>query len=200
MQLLIKGKNIELTEAMRAHVEKKVGRLDRFLDNITQTEVEVSNEKTRAATDRFVVEVTMFTNGTILRGEEKAGDVFSAVDSVLDVMQRRLTRYKEKLYKRGRHSTLRDQAVQEAIQEAIGPVSVALAAEDEEMDDDEYVPRLVRTKRVAVKPMSEAEAAEQMELLGHDFFLFYNASTDKVSVIYRRHDGDYGLLEPELGA
>lgn len=195
MQLLIKGKNIELSEKMRDYVEKKLGRLDRYLDNITQTEVEVSMEKTRAATDRYVVEVTMIANGSILRGEEKSADVYSAVDSVLDVMQRRVTRYKEKLYQRGRNNALK------ASQAEQSPTAEELAL-DEEMEEEEVwsEPRIVRTKRVAIKPMSEVEAAEQMELLGHDFFLFYNSSTDKINLLYRRRDGDYGMMEPELGA
>jgi putative sigma-54 modulation protein len=197
MQLLVKGKNVEINESVRAYVEKKLGRLDRYMDNVVQAEVEVSMEKTKAATDRYVVEVTMHANGTILRGEEKAADVFSAVDTVLDVMQRRLTRYKEKLYQRGRSGAAKAALAEE--QAAIWSEEIA-AAEEEGEAEEQLAPRIVRTKRVAVKPMSEAEAAEQMELLGHDFFLFYNASTDRVCVLYRRHDGDYGLLEPEIGA
>lgn len=190
MQLLIKGKNMDINDAVRAHVEKKLGRLQRYLDSINQVEVEVSMEPTKAANDRFVVEVTMLANGTILRGEEKAGDVYSAVDSVVDVMQRRLTRYKEKLHQRGRNS---------AAKVAIAEEQAALAAGTEEYEET-VEPRVVRSKLVSVKPMSELEAAEQMELLGHDFFLFYNASSDRFAVLYRRHDGDYGLIEGEIGA
>ncbi len=193
MQLLIKGKNIEVNDAVRAHVEKKLGRLDRYLDFITQAEVEVSREKTKAATDRYVVEVTMRANGTILRGEEKAADVYSAVDSVVDVMQRRLTRFKEKLQQRGRNAVAKAAIAEE--QAAALPAETP--AEGEEAAAE---PRVARTKLVAIKPMSESEAAEQMELLGHDFFLFYNASTDRIGVLYRRHDGNYGLIEGELGA
>ena len=190
MQLTVKGKNLELKDPIRAHVEKKLGRLDRFMDSISQTEVEISMERTKAAVDRYVVEVTMTANGTILRGEEKAADVYSAIDSVVDVMQRRLTRFKEKIQQRGRGGvTIREQ--QEAQAE---PQEGALAATDHHPR-----PHIVRRKLVSVKPMSEEEAEEQMELLGHDFFLFFNASSNRTAVIYRRHGGDYGMMEAEEG-
>lgn len=193
MQLLIKGKNVDVTDAMRAHVEKKLGRLDRYLDSISQTEVEISTEKTRAASDRYAVQVTMLTNGTILRGEERGQDIVTAVDSVVDVLQRRLAHYKGKLYRRGR-GTVPKEAMAEAV-----AIAEAETTEPEEADEP-HEARIVRIKRVAMKPMSVAEAADQMELLGHDFFLFYNSNTDKTAVIYRRHSGDFGLIEAEMGA
>ena len=193
MQLLIKGKNVEVTDAMRAHVEKKMGRLDRYLDSITTTEVEISTEKTRAASDRYAVQVTMFANGTILRGEERGQDVLAAVDSVVDVMQRRLSHYKGKLYRRGR-GTVPKEVLAEAV------ATTASDASEPEEAEEPHEPKVVRIKRIAMKPMSVAEAADQMELLGHDFFLFFNSSTNTTSVIYRRHGGDYGLIEAELGA
>ncbi|MHB9091694.1 MAG: ribosome hibernation-promoting factor, HPF/YfiA family, partial [Chloroflexota bacterium] len=187
MQLTVKSKNLEIKDPIRAHVEKKLGRLDRYMDSIATTEVEISMEKTKAAVDRYVVEVTMLANGSILRGEEKAADVYSAIDSVVDVMQRRLTRFKEKTQHRGRGGlTIREG------QEA--PVEPS-AAEDAEAREARLRPHIVRTKVVSVKPMSEEEAEEQMELLGHDFFLFFNASSNRIGVLYLRHDGDYGLLE-----
>lgn len=194
MQLLIKGKNLEVTDAVRAHVNKKLSRLDRYLDTISQTEVEISREKTRAATDRYVVEVTMTANGTILRGEEKSGDIHSAVDTVVDVMQRRLTRFKERLHRRGRGSARSTEGEGEAAEgwlDEEAPEGTGAGAAPK--------PRLVRTKTISLKPMSEEEAGEQMELLGHDFFLFSNASTNRIAVIYRRNDGDFGLIESDIG-
>lgn len=193
MQLLIKGKNLEISDPVRAHVEKKLSRLDRYLDTIAQTEVEISMEKTKAAADRYVVEVTMLANGTILRGEEKAGDIHSAVDSVVDVMQRRLTRFKERIQRRGRGTVARDAA------NAVEPTAVSMADETTDEDREQTAGWIVRTKLVSLKPMSETEAAEQMELLGHDFFLFFNSSNNNVAVIYRRHDGNYGLIESDMG-
>lgn len=194
MQLLIKGKNLEITDAVRSHVRRKLSRLDRYLDSISQTEVEISMEQTKAATDRYVVEVTMTANGTILRGEEKAADIHSAVDVVVDVMQRRLTRFKERLQQRGRGAT-RAVPVEQSEPAEWTPDEAPEAADNAEHPR----PRVVRTKMISVKPMSEEEAAEQMELLGHDFFLFANASTNRVAVIYKRHDGNYGLIESDLG-
>jgi len=191
MQLLIKGKNVEVTDPIRTYVQKKLSRLDRYLDNISQAEVEVSMEKTKAATDRYAVEVTMLTNGAILRGEERGADVYTAVDSVLDVMQRRVTRFKEKRYARGRAGAARGALAQGEPGELI---------EEETEEGEVGQPKVVRTKLVSVKPMSEVEAVEQMELLGHDFFLFYNSSTERIGVLYRRHDGNYGLIESEIGA
>jgi putative sigma-54 modulation protein len=193
MQLLIKGKNLEVTDAVRAHVSKKLNRLDRYLDSISQTEVEISMEKTKAATDRYVVEVTMMANGTILRGEEKAGDIHSAVDTVVDVMQRRLTRFKERLQRRGRGAS-RGAPIEEP--------ETDVWSEEETPEGEAAArarPQVVRTKTISLKPMSEEEAGEQMDLLGHDFFLFANASTNRIAVIYRRNDGDYGLIESDIG-
>ncbi len=190
MQLLVRGKNLEVSEAMRAHVEKKLGRLDRYLDSVAQTEVEISLEKTRAASDRYAVQVTMLTNGSIVRSEERAHDVPTAVDAVVEVLQRRLVGLKEKHYRRSK--TAPKEALAEALAADLGPESV-------ESEDVHEVP-VARVKRVAIKPMSVDEAAEQMELLGHDFFLFYNSATNLVSVVYRRFSGDYGLIEAELRA
>jgi len=135
----------------------------------------------------------MFANGTILRGEERGQDVVAAVDSVVDVMQRRLSHFKGKLYRRGR-GTVPKEALAEAVANA------APEATEPEDAEEPHEPRVVRVKRVAMKPMSVAEAADQMELLGHDFFLFFNSSTNTISVVYHRHGGDYGLIEAELGA
>ncbi|MHB1131746.1 MAG: ribosome hibernation-promoting factor, HPF/YfiA family [Chloroflexota bacterium] len=190
MQLLIKGKNVELTDSMRAVVEKKLGRLERYADSVRQTDVEVTQEKTKAASDRYTVQVTMIANGAILRAEERAQDVSAAVDAVVEVMQRRLTHFKGKLQRRGRGVPLRETMAEES--------SAGEAAEAENVEDEEEGARVVRTKRIAIKPMSVEEAADQMELLGHDFFLFLNSSSDTIGVLYRRRGGDYGLIESEL--
>ncbi len=184
MQIVLKGKNVEVTEALRQYVEKKLGRLDRYLDNISSATVEISREKTKSAQDRHEVEVTIVANGTILRGETKADDPFAAVDVVSDVMHRQIVRYKERLYKRWRTAA-----------------GKAAAAEASEEAAQESLPReerrIVKTKQFAVKPVTLEEAVEHMELLGHDFFVFYNVDTDQINVLYRRRDGDYGLIEPE---
>lgn len=184
MLLVVKGKGLEVSEPLRAYAEEKIGKLDRYLDNIKEASVDLSVEKAKNAEERFVVQVTAMANGTILRGEERAGDLYAAIDSVLDVMQRQIVRYKGKHRGRGRLSAAKMVAAE------------TVSLDGEEVTEEE--PRVVKTKRFAIKPMGLEEAVEQMELLGHDFFVFFNASSEEVNVLYRRKDGNYGLIEPEL--
>ncbi|MEE8163547.1 MAG: ribosome-associated translation inhibitor RaiA [Anaerolineae bacterium] len=177
MRLIIQGKNIEVTDRLREYVEKKVGKLDRYLPTITEARMELSVEGTKSAKDRQVAQLTVRSKGTLLRAEERTADMFASIDAIVDKMYRQIVRYKGKRYGRGR-----------------GPGEVPPVEEFEE----EPPRRIVRTKRFQVAPMDEEEAIEQMELLGHDFFVFFNVNTDGINVIYRRKDGDYGLLEPEL--
>jgi len=177
MLIHVKGKNIEVTDRLREYVEKKVGKLDRYLPTITEARMELSVEGTKSAKDRQVAQLTVRSKGTLLRAEERTADMFASIDAIVDKMYRQIVRYKGKRYGRGR-----------------GPGEVPPVEEFEE----EPPRRIVRTKRFQVAPMDEEEAIEQMELLGHDFFVFFNVNTDGINVIYRRKDGDYGLLEPEL--
>jgi len=177
MQLIIKGKNIEISEYLRHYVEKKIGKLDRYLPTISEARVELSVESAKSAADRQVVQVTLKSRGTILRAEERSDDIFASIDAVLDKLYRQIIRYKEKLYRRGKG---RGQ---------MPPI---------EEYEEEPPRRIVRRKRFQMSPMSEEEAIEQMELLGHDFFVFYNADSGEINVLYRRRDGNYGIIEPEL--
>lgn len=184
MQIIIKGKNMEVTDWLREYVEKKIGRLDRYLPSISEAWVELAVQKTKSADDRQVAQITLRSDGTILRAEEKSDDMFASIDAVADKLHRQVARFKDKRARRGR---------------ALHGEPVPLP--EEEMDigeEDEDGAAVVRVKRFLVRPMGEEEAIEQMELLGHDFFLFYNADTDSMNVIYRRKDGNYGLLQPEL--
>ncbi len=187
-QLVVKGKNIEVTAPLRQHVETKLGRLDRHLGKITSMTVELSSERTRASESRQVVQVTVLVNGTIIRAEEAASDMFAAVDAVVDKLQRRVLRYKEKLYHRHDIRRSRREEARSASLLARGPAP----------DLSEGNSTIVRTKRFQIKAMSADEAVEQMELLGHDFYVFYNADSAGVNVVYRRKDGTYGLLIPEM--
>jgi len=179
MELIISGKNMEISDGIRGYVEKKAARLNRYLPQIDEASVELTRESAKSAADRHIAQLTVRTRGTILRAEERAPDIFTAIDAVLDKMYRQIMRYKTK--RRGRSRTQ---------EEGLTP-----PIEDYE---EEPPKRIVRTKRFLVIPMDEEEAAEQMELLGHDFFLFLNANTGELNVIYRRRDGNYGLIEPEL--
>jgi putative sigma-54 modulation protein len=180
MQLIIQGKNVEITDWLREYVERKIGKLDRYLPTITEARVDLSVEKAKSAQDRQVVQVTLRSNGTILRAEERSDDMFASIDAVLDKMYRQIARYKGKRYGRGR-----------------APQGESVPFEGEYYEEEE-THRIVRVKRFAVAPMDQDEAIEQMELLGHDFFVFFNVDEDAVNVVYRRRDGHYGLLQPEL--
>ncbi len=182
MELMIKGKNMEVTDRLRDYVERKIGKLDRYLPSITEAWVELSTEGARAAQDRQVCQVTVRSNGMILRAEERSDDMFTSIDTVLDKMYRQIARYKGKRKNRWRGAA----SVAE-------PLPLELEEEPEEESSS-----IVRVKSFAMTPMHPDEAVEQMELLGHDFFVFFNADEGQVNVIYRRKDGDYGLLQPEL--
>jgi putative sigma-54 modulation protein len=178
MTVKIQGRNLEITPRLREYVEGKVGRLDRYLGTINEVRVDLAVENTRAAGDRQVAQFTVYGKKAILRAEERTGDIFASIDAVMDKLHRQIERYKGKRERRVR----------------AGEVEVAMEAEEEE-----EVPagEIVRVKRFEVWPMDEQEAIEQMELLEHDFFIFYNAEDAAVNVVYRRKDGNYGLLQPE---
>ncbi|MDD3824644.1 MAG: ribosome-associated translation inhibitor RaiA [Anaerolineae bacterium] len=182
MELILKGKNVEVTDRLREYVEQKIGKLDRYLPSISEAWVELSSEETKAAQDRQVCQVTVRSNGTILRAEERSDDMFSAIDTVLDKMYRQIARYKGKRKNRWRGAGT-----------TVEPLPIALGEELEE-----EVRSIVRVKRFPMTPMVPEEAVEQMELLGHDFFVFFNAEEGRINVLYRRKGGNYGLLQPEL--
>lgn len=179
MELQITVKNIELLPTARSYIVRKLGKLNRHLPNIVESKVEVSQEKTKSPRQRFVVQVTVNTNGTLLRGEERGEDLFVAVDRVVAIMDRQIERYKGRRYDKGRGSSL-----------ARGEFAVDAGTQPPD--------EVVRVKRFTVQQMSVIEAIDRMELLGHDFFLFSNTDTAGLNIIYRRKDGGYGLIEPEM--
>ncbi|NLE75384.1 MAG: ribosome-associated translation inhibitor RaiA [Chloroflexi bacterium] len=176
MQTIIKGKNVEITDTLREYVDKKVGKLDRYLPSIAEARIELATANTKSAEHRQVAQLTIRSNGTILRVEERTADMLASIDAVTDKMVQRINRFKGKRYNRGRGQ----------------PVE---AVAEEEVEE---APTIARVKRFAMTPMEEQEAIEQMELLGHDFFVFYNARVQAINVLYRRRDGNYGLIQPEL--
>lgn len=188
-QLVLKGKNLDITEELRQYIEKRANKLDRYLPDLSEVRIDLSVQKTRSSQDRQVAQMTVRSNGVILRAEERAEEMSVAIDAVIEKMHRQIARYKGKRVDRwqghvtGRSETEMPPLPAEALEEL---------AEEEER-------RIVRTKRFFVAPMTEEEAIEQMELLGHDFFIFYNPNHGLLNVLYRRRDGNYGLLEPELG-
>jgi len=179
-------KNLELTDRLNDYVNTKVGKLEKFLDKVDECRVDLSYIKTaRNAGDRHVAQLTLRGKGFILRSEERSDSIFSAVDATLDKMRRQIRRYKGKRdWGRGDGQT-----IAEAIDVQI--------PEDERREEE---PVIVRRKRFMLAPMDELEAVEQMKLLGHEnFFVFYNANTSEFNVLYRRRDGTYGIIIPEIG-
>jgi putative sigma-54 modulation protein len=186
MQVVVKGKNMEVNERLKRFVEGKIGRLQRVLPDLAEAEVELSSARTRSAGTQYVVEVTLKANGALIRGEQAADDAYTAMDAVLGKIDRQVARYKTKKFG----------AFNKGETEAKAPVAVAMEDAVAPVEEGEEG-RLVRTKRFAMKPMDVEEALDQMQLLGHTFFVFNNAETGRVSVVYRRQDGNFGLIEPE---
>lgn len=189
MQLVLKGKNFVISDRIRSYVEKKIGKLDRYLPDISEARVEITQEKTRSAKDKNIVQVTLRANGTILRAEERSEAIYACIDTVANKIHRQIVRYKGKRTDRWRgqlHNKRPEEEVPLIDQEVLEEIS------------EERVREIVRVKRFAVNPMNEEEAVEQMELLGHDFFVFFNVDLGRINVLYRRADDNYGLIDPEL--
>ena len=180
MELQITGKNIDLAPAVRRHIERKLSKLGRYLPNITESKVEIFEEKTKSPQQHYVVQVTLDSSGTRLHGEERGADLFIAIDKVAAIMTRQIEHYKGKLYEKGRGISLARNEFKEEV-------------------EGQPIRKVVKVKRFPLKPMSVTEATDQMELLGHDFFLFFNAEAGELNLLYRRKDGNYGLIEPEVG-
>ncbi|MCC7163167.1 MAG: ribosome-associated translation inhibitor RaiA [Anaerolineae bacterium] len=182
MQLIITGKNMNVSTRTEEFITRKMNRLERHLHEPFEARVELSQQNTRNVNERQIVQVTLSRNGTIIRAEERAADLKVAVESAVDKLDRQLQRYKNKQVRKRR-----------ADGETIQSVKDDLAQGEIEPE-----PRIVRTKRFRAAPMSAEEAIDQMELLGHSFYLFMNQESGDVNVLYRRTDGNYGVLEPQV--
>ena len=184
MEVTIRGRNVEITPRVQEYVEKKVGKFDRYLPTISEAHMELSAEKTKSAQDSQVAQLTIRNKGAILRVEEHNQDLFAAIDAVMDKMYRQIGRYK------GKH---KDRARAGAEEMAGGGEELPV-----ELELEESVGRIVRTKSFRMVSINPEEAIDQMELLGHDFYVFFNADAGAINVLYRRKDGDYGLIQPEM--
>ncbi len=179
MDLQLTGHNVEILPTVRSYVEKKLDKLERHLPNIGGVKVELTEQKTKSQAQRYRTQVTIDINGTLLRAEEQAENLLVAVDKVIPALDRQIEKYKGKFDKKSRAGlAAKAQALEEAAEEKITKV--------------------VRTKRFPIKLMSVDEAIDQMELLGHDFFLFHNASTRELNLVYKRQDGNYSIIEPVM--
>jgi putative sigma-54 modulation protein len=194
LPISIYSKNIDLNAETEDYIQKKFTRLERHLEPISDSKLEVSKTSARSETARIVAQMTLVTNGHTLRAQERGPTPREAIDAVTDVMDRQVRRFKGKFYRRGKTRRLaRNQDLR---------LENEPADEPEEPSDDPLLEELgtvVRTKRFAMKPITVGEAVMEMELLGHDFFFFPNVDTGDYNVVYRRRDGDHGLIEPERG-
>lgn len=189
MEITIHGRNIRLTERIEAYAEKKTARLDRYMPNLQKITLELSEQNSKSAAERKVAQITAVDKrGTILRAEERSNDIFAAIDSVVDKLYKQIRRYRGKRKKHWRRHDMTEEFLGE-------PLPDADYDDNEELIGDGAI---VRVKQFPLRPMSSEEAIDQIELLGHDFFLFLNVEENNVNVLYRRRDGDYGLLKPQL--
>lgn len=185
LEVEIYGRNMEITDRIREYVDKKASRLDRYLTGIDEARIDLGYIKAaRSASDRQVAQITIRGKGFILRSEERADDMFAAFDTALDKIQRQMERFKGKR-QRGRGDGRSADEV--------------ASTEEKAPEGEDELPVVVRRKRFELTPMDEMEAIEQMSLLGHEnFFVFFNINTNAINVLYRRRDGNYGLIEPEV--
>ncbi|MCR5367520.1 MULTISPECIES: ribosome hibernation-promoting factor, HPF/YfiA family [Eubacterium] len=177
MNYIISGKNIDVTDGLREAIYDKLGRLEKFFNEDTNVQVTFSVEK-----ERQKIEVTIPMKGHIIRAEQVSDDMYVSIDMVVEIIERQVTRYKKKIIDKEQDvAYFNDRFLEE---------------EGDVADEDEI--KIIRSKRFAVKPMYPEDACIQMELLGHNFYVFRNAETDEVNVVYKRKGNTYGLIEPEF--
>lgn len=182
MRIVVKGKNIQITPALREHSEKRAAKIRKFFpgDIPISVDVTLSIERTQQ-----IAEVTVQVQSLLIRGESRTEDMYASIDNCIDRVERQVRRNKTRLQRRFQG------------QPKLGEIGARRPHEANKEAADGELPKVVRTKRFAVKPMDVEEALMQMDLLGHDFFVFSNAATEQVNVLYRRKDGNVGLIDPD---
>lgn len=186
MNIQVRGDRLEVTPALHEYVDKKISRMTKYFDAPPEREIAVTMSIERGV---HRVEVMLQVHGVIFRAEEESADMYASIDLVADKLEQQLNKHKEKLNKR-----FRDQGLRTRIRSSAEAGAFSMAAPHAVVEND--VEELVRVKRFTMKPMDVEEAMMQMDLLGHDFYVFVNADTDDVNVVYRRKNGNYGLIEP----
>ena len=175
MKFIISGKNLDVTDGLKAAIEEKIGKLERYFTPETEVHVTLSVEK-----ERQKIEITIPMKGNIVRAEQVSDDMYVSIDLVEEVIERQLRKYKNKLVDRQQSAA-----------------SLSKAFIEEEIEEDDEI-KIIRSKKFGMKPMDPEEACIQMDLLGHNFYVFRNATTDEVNVVYKRKGNTYGLIEPEF--
>jgi putative sigma-54 modulation protein len=182
VRLQVKGKNVEVSDSIKLYAQEKLGKLDKHLNDAARLELELAVEKNPSIAESQIAEGTIWTKGPVLRARESSPDMRASIDMLVEKLERQARRYRDK---RRPRAGARASGSAEA-----GPTPTF---------QDEESPVIVKTKQFAVKPMTAEEAVLQLELIGHDFFVFQNAESSDINVVYRRRDGDYGLIEPQVG-
>jgi putative sigma-54 modulation protein len=208
MKTQIKGRNVTVTDALQDYAEEKILRVhklmqERKIDDVTRVELELKVEKNPSIPEPCVSEATIFTRGPVIRAKERSTDMYASIDLVTDKLVRRVKKYHDKVHGKNRkyHEKLAEAPLEgEGAGDAVGvpalvPESMGAELVTDAMPGDDNG-RIVKTKQFALKPMSVDEATLQLELVGHDFFVFTNAETNRTNVVYRRDDGHFGLIEP----
>lgn len=181
IEVNIYSRNLEVTDNLSDQVYRKVSGLDRYLEDIVEARVDLASTNARSAEEREVVQITVQGKGFILRAEERSDDIVTALNIATDTLQRRIKRYKGKRNQRWKQGIDASEEFIDEIEEFEQPV-------------------IARRKQFSLRPMDEWEAIEQMELLGHNnFFVFYNAQSESINVLYKRYDGSFGLIQPSIG-
>jgi putative sigma-54 modulation protein len=182
MKLIIKGKQVDVTDSVENYIRKKMAKLDKYFDQIMDATATVSAEK-----NRQIFEVTLQAKKAIIRAEEESDSIYTSIDRVVEKLERQIIKYKEKLYSKsfGEQNKVKENNKMKNM-------------ETEAANQDSEDVKIVKMKKFVIKPMSPEEASLQMELLGHSFYVFNNEATDQINVLYKRKDGNYGLIEPEI--
>jgi putative sigma-54 modulation protein len=187
VNLTVRGRNVVLTEAITGYAEEKIGRLGKYLADGSRCEIEIWNEKNPSIADNQVAEATIFTKGPVIRAREASPDMHASIDLLFEKLERQVKKYRGRLVDRS----------QGAHKETFVTQGFTAPEEAETFEEESPAPRIVKTKQFSIKPMSPEEAALQLELIGHDFYVFTNSETQEMAVVYRRRDGNYGLIEAQ---
>ncbi|MNS43954.1 putative sigma-54 modulation protein [compost metagenome] len=189
MDLVIRGKNMDVTDSLRDYAQQKLGRITKILDGIIDAQVEFNVIKNKRVANDQIVEVTLHLSGGVIRAEEAKDNMYAAIDLVTDKVERQLKRFK------GKHNSYDRTKTSSGVLEIELEVPVTVVSA-EEFEEEREEAQIVRNKQIEVNAMTPEEAARQLEMLGHDFYVFRNVESKEVNVLYHRRDGHYGLIEP----
>jgi len=193
MQVTVTGRNVELTPALKEYLTEKLQRSQKHFDHALLATALLSVAKNPSVAQNQTAEVTIKLNGSVIRGEESTENMYASIDLVADKIERQLRKYKTRYYQKGNKSKSKNGS---------NPVDVGAQLDydivvAQEVAEEGFLPKIVRSKRFTLKPMPAEEACKHMDLLGHDFFMFINSDSNQVNTVYHRRDGNYGLIEPE---